>query len=109
MMTLRTLAAVALGLLLGVPGAARAQYVFTPIDVPGAAATYANGDSTHEIVGEFDDEDGNTHGFVLSKGVFTQFDVPGANGYTSVNGINAIGERSGIYHDGARFHGYFWV
>lgn len=110
MMTLRTLPAVALGLLLllGVPGLARAQYDFTPIDVPKAAATYANGNSTHEIVGEFDDEDGNTHGFVLSKGAFTQFDAPGADGYTSVNGINGKGDRSGIYFANDRFYGYFW-
>jgi probable HAF family extracellular repeat protein len=100
-------AAAALGLLASVPGAARAQYVFAPIDVPGAAATYANGNSTNEIVGEFDDQDGNTHGFVLRRGVFTQVDVPAADGYTSVNGVNAKGERSGIYHDGVRFHGYF--
>jgi probable HAF family extracellular repeat protein len=108
MMTMRMLTTVALGLRVIVPGQVRAQYLFTPIDVPGAAATYANGNSSHEIAGEFDDEDGNTHGFVLSKGVFTQFDVPGADSYTSVNGINANGERSGIYHDGVRFHGYFW-
>lgn len=110
MMTLRTLPAVALGLLLllGGPGLARAQYVFTPIDVPGAAATYANGNSTHEIAGEFDDEDGNTHGFVLSKGAFTQFDAPGADGYTSVNGINGKGDQSGIYFANDRFYGYFW-
>jgi probable HAF family extracellular repeat protein len=108
MMMLRTIATVALGMLLSVPGRAKAQYLLTPIDVPGAAATYANGNSTHEIVGEFDDEDGNTHGFVLSKGVFTQVDEPNADGYTSVNGINANGERSGIYFGGDRFYGYFW-
>src|SRR5262245_48088488 len=110
MTTLRTLPAVALGLLLllGVPGLARAQYDFITIDVPEAVATYANGNSTHEIVGEFDDEDGNTHGFVLSKGTFTQFDAPGADGYTSVNGINANGERAGIYSKDGRRYGYFW-
>jgi probable HAF family extracellular repeat protein len=110
MTTLRTLPAVVLGLLLllGVPGLARAQYVFTQIDMPEATATYANGNSTHAIAGEFDDEDGNTHGFVLSKGAFTQFDAPGADGYTSVNGINAKGDRSGIYFAGDRYFGYFW-
>jgi uncharacterized membrane protein len=107
-MTSIMLAAVMLGLLLGVPGPARAQYVFTPIDVPGAAATYANGSNTHEIAGEFDDQVGNTHGFVLRKGVFTQFDVPGAEGYTSINGINAHGEWSGIYFESERYYGYFW-
>jgi probable HAF family extracellular repeat protein len=110
MTTLRTLPAMALGLLLllGVPGRARAQYVFTPIDVPKAVATYVDGNSTHEIVGEFDDEDNNTHGFVLSKGTFTQFDAPDADVYTSVNGINAKGDRTGIYRVGGRNYGYFW-
>jgi probable HAF family extracellular repeat protein len=108
MMRLRMLAAAAMGLLVATPGAARAQYVFAPIDVPGAAATYANGNTTHEIVGEFDDQDGNTHGFVLSKGGFTPFDAPGADGYTSINGINDQGDRSGIYFANGRYYGYFW-
>ena len=92
------LAAVALGLFLGVPGPAKAQYDFTTIDVPGSTRTAVNGNSTHAIAGEFDDADGNTHGFVLSKGVYTPIDVPGAV-FTSVNGINANGELSGIYVD----------
>jgi probable HAF family extracellular repeat protein len=100
--------AVALGLLLGVPGLASAEYAFTRIDVPEATVTYANGNTTHRIVGEFDDEDGNTHGFVLSKGVFARFDAPGADGYTSINGINGDGQRSGIYYDGNRYFGYSW-
>src|SRR5437867_4249014 len=54
------------------------------------------------------EEDGNTHGFVLGRGTFTQFDAPGADSYTSVNGINAKGERSGIYFANDRFYGYFW-
>jgi len=45
---------------------------------------------------------------VLSKGAFTQVDVPDADGYTTVNGINANGERVGIYLKDGRFHGYFW-
>ena len=113
MTTLRPLPAVALGLLLllGVPGLARAQYVFTPIDVPGATATYADGNSAHEIVGEYIDEDGNTHGFVLNKGDLLPhidpFDVPDADGYTSINGINARGDRAGIYFASDRYFGYF--
>ena len=110
MMTLRTLPALALGLLLllGGPERARAQYVFTPIDVPEATATFADGNSTHKIVGEFNDADGITHGFVLSEGGFKPFDVPGADGYTSINGINAKGDRSGLYFAHDRYFGYFW-
>lgn len=108
----RALAGMAFGLLAlaGSPATARAQYAFTTLDVPDGVATYADGNSVGRIVGEFDDADGNTHGFIRSRGgAFTQFDVPGSSGYTSINGVNANGEMSGIYgtEDG-RFHGYFW-
>ena len=98
MTTQRMLVPVALCLLMGVPGSAEAQYAFTPIDVPGSTRTAANGNSPNAIAGEFDDAAGNTHGFVLSKGVFTPIDVPGST-FTSVNGINASGELAGIYDD----------
>src|SRR5262245_62826950 len=107
--TRRALAGTALGLLwlLSAPGLASAQYAFTQLDVPGSVATYADGNSVHRIVGEFDDADG-THGFVMNRGEFTQFDAPGAQDYTSINGINASGERAGIYFSGERYYGYFW-
>jgi len=108
--TRRTLTGVALGLLwlVSAPGLAGAQYAFTQIDAPDAVATYADGNGTQRLVGEFEDQEGNTHGFVWRKGEFTQFDVPGAEGFTSINGINARGERSGIYFAGDRPYGYFW-
>jgi hypothetical protein len=51
----KSLMAVAFGLFLSVPGLTRAQNNFTTIYVPGATRTAANGNSTHEIAGEFDD------------------------------------------------------
>jgi hypothetical protein len=96
-----TIAVVGIALMgLGIPGLARAgaNFNFTTIDVPGSTRTAANGNSTHEIAGEFDDKAGNTHGFVLSKGVFTQIDVPGASS-TRVNGISANGRLAGTYQD----------
>ena len=63
----RLLAAVALCVTLGISGLAQAQYQFTTIDF-SSTNTSLNGNSTHEIVGNFDDADGNTHGFVLNKG-----------------------------------------
>ena len=111
---LKSLAAVAFGLLLSVSGLTQAQvstadvkralqYRFIPIDVPGATRTSANGNSTHEIAGDFDDKDGITHGFVVNNhhGVFTTFttiDVLGAKS-TSLNGINASGQLVGTYTD----------
>src|SRR6185369_18020457 len=65
----KLLASSALGLLLGLSYVADAQeYAFTRLDVPGAARTAANGNSTTAVAGEFDDANGNTHGFLLSKG-----------------------------------------
>ena len=105
-----------LGLLLSVPGLARAQYIFKPIDVPGALWTGATGNSTHEIVGEFavgeDVDNAVLHGFVLNKGVFTTVDVTELGALqTSVNGINASGQLEGSYMDkdasgNDRFHAY---
>ena len=74
-----------LGLFLGFLAATQAQaasYIFTTIDVPGAVTTnpvsinYAG-----QIVGAFKtlaDFQGNnsSHGFILSGGSFTTFDVP---------------------------------
>jgi probable HAF family extracellular repeat protein len=96
MTTREMLTAVALALALSCPGIASAQFNFTTIDVPDSTGTAANANSTHEVVGSFDDADGNTHGFVLSKGTYTQIDVPGAS-LTIVNGINAKGELVGTY------------
>jgi hypothetical protein len=105
----KSLAAVAFGLLLSVPGLTQAQYRFTPINVPGATATSANGNSTHEIAGGFDDAGGNTHGFVLNKGVLTTIDVPVPGATTTfLNGINAAGQLAGTYIDGAgTVHAFF--
>ena len=99
-MITQTIAAMTLALILAVPGLAKAEYLFTSIDVPGATRTSANGNGTRSIVGDFDDPNGQTHGFVLSKGVFTQIDidVPGAIS-TSVNGVNGKGQLVGFYID----------
>ena len=60
MTTKRMLAAMALGMVLSVPGLVKAEFNFTTIDVPGSTSTEANGNSTHEIVGSYDvvDNDG---------------------------------------------------
>jgi hypothetical protein len=77
-----------------------AQYTLTKIDitqyVPGATAASANGNTTHEIAGDYDDKDGVTHRFVLSNDVFTTVDKPGAK-FTQINGINAPGRFAGTY------------
>jgi hypothetical protein len=107
----KSLATVAFGLFLSAPGLSQAQYTFFTIDVPKATATLANGNSTNAIVGQFDDADGKTHGFVLKNGTFTTIDVPDALDpgvfATSVNGINAPGQLVGTYFVGTTNHAFF--
>jgi len=58
---------------------ARAQNGFQVIDVPGAVYTDAHGiNNAGDVVGEYTDADWNQHGFLLSGGVSTTIDVPGA-------------------------------
>ena len=107
MTTQRLFATVALGLFLGFPGPANAQFNFTTYDVPGSTRTAVNGNSPHAIAGEFDDARRQHAWLRVEQRRLHQIDVPGAV-FTSVNGINANGEISGIYVDaGGTFHGYF--
>src|SRR5947209_4542507 len=107
MRTTNLLAGLTLGLLLGAPGLAQAQ--FTTIDVPGATRTAVNGNnSPHELVGEYDDAAGHTHGFVLNKGVFTTIDVPDA-ALTSAIGLNDNGEVVGVFIDDEDFNEHAFV
>ena len=85
-----------LGLSLSFPGLTQAQYAFTPVSVPGASYTAVNRLSPHSAVGQFDDSSGNTHGFLLNKGLFTPIDIPGALA-TTANGVNASGSIAGAF------------
>src|SRR5713101_5123605 len=77
------------GLAMAAPRPATAQYAFTIIDVPGAASTDVLGFAGNTMVGDFNDAQGNTHGWLFSaiSGQFQQFDVPGA-WFTVVSAIN---------------------
>src|SRR5262245_16614819 len=69
-------------------------YSFTPIDVPGATSTVAQGiNDSGQIVGQFFDALGS-HGFLDSGGSFTTIDVPGAIRPFGTNafGINGSGQ-----------------
>jgi probable HAF family extracellular repeat protein len=100
------------------PGTARADvnFDFRTIDVPLCPSlvkalcprTAVNGNSNNAIVGDFDDEGGNTHGFVLRGDVYTAIDYPGAS-YSSLNGINQSGRLAGTYLDQAgQSHAFFF-
>src|SRR5438067_8913979 len=80
---------------------------FTIIDVPGASAlTEAHGTNTHgDIVGTYYANATGTHGFLLSKGVFTVIDPPGTL-FTSALGINIQGDIVGMYVNASGVHGF---
>ncbi|MCU1285834.1 MAG: hypothetical protein JWO13_2184 [Acidobacteriales bacterium] len=70
---------------------------YTQIDVPGASHTNAFGiNNLGDVVGEFADANG-THGYLLTNGVFTTIDFPGANKFTRANKINDNGDIVGEY------------
>ena len=94
-MVLSLAAIVLAGLAAAAPGAASAQYTFTIIDAPGATGTDLIGFTSQTIVGDFNDADGNLHGWLLSKDLFTQFDAPGS-WWTSVSAINHRGQFGGL-------------
>jgi probable HAF family extracellular repeat protein len=59
-------------------------------------------------VGAYNDGQVN-HGFLLSDGVFTTFDAPGAVYGTVLKGINSKGEIIGYYTDASRTnHPFVW-
>jgi probable HAF family extracellular repeat protein len=80
--------------------------VFTTIDVPGAAATFATGISNNgQIVGTFNDSMGS-HGFLYSNGTFTSIDAPGAT-LTLATGVNRSGQIIGEFIDSSgHSHGF---
>jgi hypothetical protein len=91
--------------LVAIPSGASA-FTFTTIDPPGATATGAYRiNARGQIVGNFIDVSGTSHGFLLDKGTFTTIDVPGAT-ITDAWEINARGQIVGQYEDtGDTFHG----
>src|SRR5271154_6505749 len=71
---------------------------YTPIIYPGSIGTIAHGiNSLGQVVGQWEDSSGVTHGFIYSAGTYTSFDYPGAS-TTALYGINNAGDMVG-YHD----------
>jgi len=69
---------------------------FTAIDPPGSTLTspnYINDENV--VVGNYLDASGVTHGFILNRGHYTIFNVPGALA-TALSSINLEGEMTGF-------------
>src|SRR6266700_4771605 len=68
-----------------------------PIVDPNDTVGFTEGrgiNNSRTVVGDYASPDGNQHGFFLSGGTFTEYDVPGAV-TTDVLGINDSGDFSG--------------
>jgi uncharacterized membrane protein len=97
---------VALGLSLGVTGSAKAEYLFTTVDFPGAVRSVASEiNNLGQIVGTYNDG-GAGHGFLLDENGYTTLDVPDAT-LTAALAINNCGQIVGRYIDaGGILHGF---
>ncbi len=81
--------------------------VITTIDVPGSYSTSCYGiNDLGVIVGGYQTNPNDYHGFIDKAGVITTFDLPGATS-TSISTINNAGVIVGNYTDNfGNFHGY---
>src|SRR5215467_11536432 len=74
-----------------------------PIVDPNDTVGFTEGrgiNNSRTVVGDYGTSDGNLHGFFLSGGTFTGFDVPGAV-FTAVLSINNPGDFTGTFVDGS--------
>src|SRR5262252_1488467 len=72
-----------------------------PIVDPNDTVGFTEGrgiNNSRTVVGDYATSDGNSHGFFLSGGTFTEYDVPGATS-TAVLGINNPGDFTGTFTD----------
>src|SRR6266705_4019830 len=73
-----------------------------PIVDPNDTVGFTEGrgiNNSGTVVGDYATSDGNQHGFFLSGGTFTEYDVPGATN-TVVLGINDVADFSGGFDHG---------
>lgn len=74
---------------------------YTSFDPPNSIYSSANWISPQgDIVGWYEDQSYNVHGFVLSHGKYTNVDYPGA-AQTLLDGISPSGDLAGVYCVGA--------
>ena len=83
-----------------------------PIVDPNDTVGFTEGrgiNNLRTVCGNYLGSDGNNHGFFLSGGTFTEYDVPGAVS-TSVLGINDVADFTGSFSYGSGiFQGYVGV
>ncbi len=108
-------AVLSLSILLSTLAAAQdASYTFTTFTVPGARYTAANGMNTAgQVVGVFQNAQGETYGFLKDGATLTTFDVPGpgwvntGTKFTLPHSINNAGQIVGWFRDASGVdHGF---
>jgi YVTN family beta-propeller protein/probable HAF family extracellular repeat protein len=81
---------------------------FATINVPGAFSTNLSAiNNLGQIVGDYEDDSGNVHGFLLSGGTFTTIDYPGAT-WTIPEAINNNGDIVGSYETESGDYGFLF-
>src|SRR2546421_6335746 len=74
-----------------------------PIVEPNDTVGFTEGrgiNNSRTVCGDYATSDGNLHGFFLSGGTFTEYDVPGAV-FTAVLGVNNPADFAGTFIDGS--------
>jgi probable HAF family extracellular repeat protein len=86
------------------------SFSYTVIDYPNALTTGATGiNDIGQIVGDYQDDNDNYHGFLLSGGTYTTIDYPGAL-QTNLFSINNSGTILGRYTvDGVNYSPFLYV
>jgi probable HAF family extracellular repeat protein len=104
---MRLIARASFSLLLLSGISAAADYRFVRVDFPNSTSSLVNTiNARGDMVGNYTDADGNTHGFLLRKGKFSTIDFPGAS-FTAARSINARGDVAGRFEDAAgNDHGF---
>jgi hypothetical protein len=85
----------------------KAFMVLKVLDYPGADMSYAYGINDAGVVVGGYRSSGVWHGYVYSGGTYTSYDVPVANTFQELRGINNNGDIVGRYADaGGNHHGF---
>ena len=79
---------------------------YLTFNYPGATYTIALGiNDANTVVGTFANNDNQAHGFFLTNGKFTQYDVTGSSG-TAIQGINKAGDFAGTVGSNGDYQGF---
>jgi len=107
---MKRISAVTIGtiLVLAALSTSHADYIYTPLNYPGASDSFALGiNNAGTIVGEYYLGGGAVeYGYTLNGTTYTPLNYPGASIGTFARGINDAGTIVGWYQDATGVHGF---